>query len=217
MTQPTSRNIFWHHGRMTREDRERGQGHRGVTLWFTGLSGSGKSTLAVALEDELFRRGCSAYVLDGDNVRHGLNADLGFSPEDRKENIRRIGEVAKLLTNFGAIVLTAFVSPYGEDREQVRRIMKEGDFVEIFVDCPLEVCESRDPKGLYQKARAGQIPEFTGISAPYEEPENPEVVVRTDQATLDQCVARLISYLSENGYLNVDSAVDAEMTASASS
>lgn len=202
MKHPTESNIHWHHGRMSREDRERVQGHRGVTLWFTGLSGSGKSTLAVALEEELFRRGCIAYVLDGDNVRHGLNSDLGFSPDDRRENIRRIGEVAKLLTGFGALVLTAFVSPYRHDRGMARNLMKKGDFIEIFVDCPLEVCESRDPKGLYRKARAGQIPEFTGISAPYEPPRDPEVVLTTGEATVEMCVDQVIQYLTEHSYLH---------------
>lgn len=199
---PKSKNIHWHAGEITRADRERAHGHRGAILWFTGLSGSGKSTLARALEEALFERGCRAYVLDGDNIRHGLNRDLGFSPEDRTENIRRIGEVAKLFTDSGALVLTAFISPYREDRDAVRDIMGEGDFVEVFVECELDVCEERDPKGLYKKARAGEIPGFTGISAPYEAPTAPELTVRTDRHSIEECVAQLIEHLEENGYLS---------------
>jgi adenylylsulfate kinase len=172
---PAAREIHWHDGHVTRVDRERVQGQRGVTLWLTGLSASGKSTLARALEAELFRRGYRVYVLDGDNIRHGLNNDLGFGPADRTENIRRIGEVAKLFTDFGAVVITAFISPYREDRDRVRKLMGAGDFHEIYVDAPLQTCEARDPKGLYEKARKGQIPEFTGISAPYEAPLSPEL------------------------------------------
>lgn len=198
---PKSQNIHWHDGEITRADRERINGHRGATLWFTGLSGSGKSTLARALEEALFERGCRVYVLDGDNIRHGLNRDLGFSPEDRTENIRRIGEAAKLFTDAGTLVLTAFISPYREDRDAVRALLDDGDFVEILVECALDTCETRDPKGLYAKARSGEIPEFTGVSAPYEAPEAPELVVRTDQHDVDACVAQLIAYLEENGYL----------------
>ena len=194
-------NIHWHEGQITRADRERAHGHRGATLWFTGLSGSGKSTLARALEEALFERGCQVYVLDGDNIRHGLNRDLGFSPADRTENIRRIGEVAKLFTDFGALVLTAFISPYREDRAAVRALMGVGDFIEVYVDAALDVCEDRDPKGLYKKARRGEIPEFTGISAPYEAPEAPELVVRTDRHTIDECVAQLVAFLEQRGYL----------------
>ncbi|MGH7501723.1 MAG: adenylyl-sulfate kinase [Longimicrobiales bacterium] len=207
--EPKSQNIFWHDGEITRADRERVQGHRGVTLWFTGLSASGKSTLARALEAALFERGSRCYVLDGDNVRHGLNRDLGFSPEDRTENIRRIGEVAKLFTEFGAITLTAFISPYRADRDAVRALMADGDFVEVLVECALEVCEERDPKGLYRKARAGKIPEFTGISAPYEAPESPELVVRTDRLTLEESVEQLVRYLEANGYLTPVAAAQA--------
>jgi adenylylsulfate kinase len=199
--QPTSKNIFWHEGEIARSDRERANGHRGVTVWFTGLSGSGKTTLARAVEEAMYERGCKAYVLDGDNVRHGLNRDLGFSPEDRTENIRRIGEVAKLFTDFGAIVLTAFISPYREDRDSVRSLMAEGDFIEVYTSCSLACCEERDPKGLYRKARAGQIPEFTGISAPYEEPVSPELVVHTDEHSIKACVGQLLDYLEANGYL----------------
>ena len=195
-------NIHWHEGEITRADRERAHGHRGVTLWFTGLSGSGKSTLARALEQALFERDCQVYVLDGDNIRHGLNRDLGFSPADRTENIRRIGEVAKLFTDFGAIVLTAFISPYRADRDAVRALMGEGDFLEVYVDAALDVCEDRDPKGLYKKARRGEIPEFTGISAPYEAPEAPELVVRTDRHTLNECVGQVLGFLEQRGYLS---------------
>lgn len=200
---PKSRNIHWHEGEITRADRERLNGHRGATLWFTGLSGSGKSTLARALEEALFERGFRVYVLDGDNIRHGLNRDLGFSPEDRTENIRRIGETAKLFTDSGALVLTAFISPYREDRDAVRALLDEGDFVEVFVDCALDTCEARDPKGLYSKARKGEIPEFTGISAPYEAPAVPELVVRTDEHDVDACIEQLIAYLTANEYLTV--------------
>ena len=206
---PKSRNIFWHDGDITRNDRERARGHRGATLWFTGLSGSGKSTLARALEAALYERGCVVYVLDGDNVRHGLNRDLGFSPADRTENIRRIGEVAKLFTDAGALTLTAFISPYREDRESVRALMPEGDFIEVYVDCSLDVCEQRDPKGLYKKARRGEIPEFTGISAPYEAPASPEIVLRSDALAPDACVEQLIQYLETNGYLSAGAAVEA--------
>ena len=207
MTQtPKSENIFWHEGHITRADRERLHGHRGVTIWFTGLSGSGKSTLARAAEEALFERGCQVYVLDGDNIRHGLNRDLGFSPADRTENIRRIGEVAKLFTDFGAIVLTAFISPYREDRNTARAVHAEGDFVEVLVDCSLEVCEGRDTKGLYKKARSGEIREFTGISAPYEPPEAPELTLNTSESSVEECVAQLLDYLKENGYLDVRAA-----------
>ncbi|MEJ2218761.1 MAG: adenylyl-sulfate kinase [Gemmatimonadota bacterium] len=198
---PKSKHIYWHDGNITRDDRERIHGHRGATLWFTGLSGSGKSTLARALEERLFERGCRVYVLDGDNVRHGLNRDLGFSHEDRTENIRRVGEVAKLFTDFGAFCITAFISPYQADRDNVRAIMAEGDFLEVFVDAPLEVCEDRDPKGLYKKARAGEIPEFTGISAPYEAPDDAEIVVSTAGRTVKECIDDIIAFLEERDYL----------------
>ncbi|RMF20431.1 MAG: adenylyl-sulfate kinase [Deltaproteobacteria bacterium] len=203
MTEPKSKNIVWHETTVTKEERERLSGHRGCTVWLTGLSGSGKSTLANMLEKALWERGVRAYVLDGDNVRHGLNKDLGFSPEDRTENIRRIGEVAALFTDAGVINITAFISPYREDRNRVRAMMKEGDFIEIFVDCNLDECERRDPKGLYKKARAGEIPEFTGISAPYEPPENPELVVDTSSQTPEESLAVILGYLESNGYLSV--------------
>ena len=196
-------NIHWHEGQIKKEDRERLNNHKGVCLWFTGLSGSGKSTIALEAESLLFERGVKTYVLDGDNIRHGLNKDLGFSPEDRTENIRRIGEVAKLFVDAGLVVMTAFISPYREDRNTVRDLMKNGEFVEIYVECDLEVCEQRDPKGLYKKARAGEIKEFTGIDAPYEEPESPELVVNTSEITDVKTNARkVISFLNENSYLN---------------
>jgi len=186
---------------VTKADRETVLGHKGCTIWMTGLSASGKSTLAVALEKRLWERGVRAYVLDGDNVRHGLNKDLGFSPQDRNENIRRIGEVAKLFTDAAVVNVTAFISPYRADRDQVRALMAEGDFMEVFVDCPVEVCERRDPKGLYKKARAGQIPEFTGISAPYEEPLAPEVTLHTDRESEDESLSHLLQYLERKGYI----------------
>src|SRR5678815_1378417 len=201
MSTPKSRNITWHAGMVTKTDRENISGHKGCTIWMTGLSGSGKSTLAVALEKKLWERGVRSYVLDGDNVRHGLNKDLGFSPKDRNENIRRIGEVAKLFTDAAVVNVTAFISPYRADRDQVRALMAEGDFMEVFVSCPVEVCERRDPKGLYKKARAGEIPEFTGISAPYEPPERPELVLDTAALPVAGSVAALLGYLEAQGYL----------------
>ena len=199
---PKSRNIVWHSGAVTREDREGIRGHKGGTIWLTGLSGSGKSTIAVELEKQLWARGIHAFVLDGDNIRHGLNKDLGFSPGDRTENIRRIGEVAKLLNDAGMVAITAFISPYVADRDQVRALMQDDDFVEVYVDCALGVCEERDPKGLYKKAWAGQIPEFTGISAPYEPPVKPELVLHSDQLTVEQSVDRLLSYLEASGTIS---------------
>ena len=180
------KNIFWCEGKVKREDRERLLGQKGVVIWFTGLSGSGKSTLAYAVEEKLHKMGYLTYVLDGDNIRHGLNSDLGFSPEDREENIRRVGEVAKLFADAGVIVMTAFISPYRKDRRRARRLMDEGRFVEVYCKCGLEVCERRDPKGLYKKAKAGEIDEFTGVSAPYEEPEKPEIVVETDKQSIEE-------------------------------
>jgi len=201
LTQQKATNITWHEGSVSRADREQLLGQRGVTIWLTGLSGSGKSTIAVAAEGVLIERGRLAYVLDGDNVRHGLNKNLGFSPEDRSENIRRIGEVAKLFTDAGAIVFSSFISPYRADRDAVRALMGPGDFVEVYVDAPVETCEGRDVKGLYKKARAGEIPEFTGISAPYEAPEKPELVLDTDRQSVKESVAQVIAYLEEKGYL----------------
>lgn len=179
-------NITWHETQIKKEDRRRLNGHSSAVLWFTGLSGAGKSTLSVAVEQELHRRGIRTYILDGDNIRHGLNKNLGFSPEDRKENIRRIGEVSKLFVDAGVMVLTAFISPYRADRDMVRELVEDNEFVEIYVHCPLEACEQRDPKGLYKKARNGEIQNFTGIDAPYEAPEHPELVVETDKQPLDR-------------------------------
>jgi adenylylsulfate kinase len=192
-------NIVWHPGAVTRADREQLNGHRAFTVWLTGLSGSGKSTIAAELEKRLWDRGVRAYVLDGDNVRHGLNKNLGFSPADRTENIRRVGEVAKLFTDAGMVAITAFISPYRADRDQVRALMQPGDFVEVLLDCPLEVCEQRDVKGLYQKARAGQIPEFTGISAPYEPPLRPELTVHTAAQSVEESVDQILAHLLERG------------------
>ena len=192
-----SKNIFWSEGKITARARAARSGHRGAVIWFTGLSGAGKSTIAQALERELFHRAMHTYVLDGDNIRHGLNSNLGFSPEDRVENIRRVSEVAKLMADAGAVVITAFISPYRMDRRRAREIALEGnaEFVEVFVDAPLEVCETRDPKNLYKKARAGEIRDFTGIGAPYEAPEDPEIVVHTDQQTVDESVATILEQL----------------------
>ena len=201
MAQPKSENITRHQLQVTREEREARMGHKGVTVWFTGLSASGKSTVATLVDQLLTEIGVHCYVLDGDNVRHGLNRDLGFSPEDRTENIRRIGAVARLFTQAGIVNLTAFISPYRRDRDMNREIQGQGDFVEIYVNSPIEVCEQRDPKGLYEKARAGLIPEFTGISAPYEAPEQPELVLDTHLETPEQSAERVVQYLREQGYL----------------
>ncbi|NNV54308.1 adenylyl-sulfate kinase [Limnovirga soli] len=195
------KNIVWHNATITKEDRHRKNGHKSAILWYTGLSGAGKSTLANKVEEKLFERGYNTYVLDGDNVRMGLNKGLGFTADDRKENIRRIGEVAKLFVDAGVLVSTAFVSPYREDREMVRSIMKEGEFVEIYVAASLEVCETRDTKGLYKKARAGEIKNFTGISDPYEAPEKAELSVDTGGQTLDESAEVVLSYLEEHGYI----------------
>ena len=196
-TKVKSQNIFWSEGEVTAGKRALRNGHKGAVVWLTGLSGSGKSTIAHALERELFNSGMHTYTLDGDNVRHGLNSNLGFSPEDRVENIRRIAEVAKLMSDAGLIVITAFISPYRHDRRRAREIALEGgaDFIEVFVDAPLEVCEQRDPKNLYKKARAGEIKEFTGVSAPYEPPLDPEIAVRTDRESLDASVRMIIDHL----------------------
>lgn len=201
MSAPKAENLTWHVGEVDREARGAAHGHRGAILWFTGLSGSGKSTIGHRVERMLIDRGAFAYVLDGDNIRHGLNRDLGFSPDDRVENIRRIGEVARLFADAGALVLSAFISPYREDRDRVRGLMGPGEFVEVFVDTPLEVCEARDPKGLYKKARAGEISGFTGLDAPYEPPLDPEVHLKTTDLTIDEAAARVISYLEEQKIL----------------
>ncbi len=201
MTQPKSQNIVWHQTTVSRSEREAISGHRGCTVWLTGLSGSGKSTVANLLEKALWERGVRGFVLDGDNIRHGLNKDLGFSPKDRTENIRRIGEVAALFTDAGVVNVTAFISPYRADREIARKAMPEGCFIEVYMKCDLDECEKRDPKGLYKKARAGEIPEFTGISAPYEAPENPELVVETTGQTPEQSLAVILHYLEDKGYI----------------
>lgn len=198
----TNQNTVWHEPTVRRADRERLNGHRAAILWFTGLSGSGKSTVAHALEEKLHRRGIRTYVLDGDNVRRGLCKDLGFSDADRTENIRRIGHVAALLCDAGAIVLTAFISPFRKDRAQVREVVGAADFLEIFIDAPIDVCESRDPKGLYKKARAGVIPEFTGITSPYEPPEQPALQLPTGQLSLTECAASVQDMLTQRGFLS---------------
>ncbi len=197
-----SSNTVWHHATVTRVRREVQNGHRGAILWFTGLSGSGKSTLAHAVEERLHQMGCRTFVLDGDNVRNGLCGDLGFSPKDRVENIRRVGEVAKLFLETGVIVLTAFISPYRADREHIRGMVEYGDFIEIYCDSSIEVCESRDTKGLYKKARAGQIPEFTGISSPYEAPESPELTANTGVNELNECVGQIIAEITKRAIVN---------------
>ena len=187
--------VYWHQGNISRLEREQRNGHKSFVLWFTGLSASGKSTFAHAVEQELYRRGKQVMVLDGDNVRHGLCSDLGFKAEDRHENLRRIGEVAKLFVEAGMIVLAAFVSPYRKDREQVRSMLPHGDFIEVFCDCDLSVCEERDPKGLYKKARAGEIRNFTGISDPYEPPVKPDMVFDTGWTPVDDNLFKLIGQL----------------------
>ena len=194
-------NIIWHKPSVSVDDRWKSNGYKSCVLWLTGLSASGKSTIAHVLDKNLHRTGIQSYVLDGDNVRHGLNNNLGFSPEDRTENIRRIGEVCALFHDAGSIVFSAFISPYRADRELVRSKHPEGGFIEVLIDTPLEVCESRDVKGLYQKARDGVIPEFTGISAPYEAPENPELTINTAEHGLDDCVAQVIEYLESKGII----------------
>lgn len=201
MSEAKSTHLFAHDGSVNRARRETSNHHRGFTVWFTGLSGSGKSTVSVALEERLHTMGCRTYRLDGDNVRTGLNRDLTFTPEDRIENIRRIGEVAKLFRDAGIINLTAFISPYRRDREMARALSENGDFIEVFVDASLAVCEQRDPKGLYKKARAGTIPNFTGISAPYENPENAEIHLHTDETSLADCVEQIVQYLVGNDYI----------------
>ena len=196
-----STNIKWHHGKITKEDRVKLLNQKGVTIWLTGLSGSGKSTIAVELEHALIENRHQAYILDGDNIRHGLNKNLGFSSEDRTENIRRIGEVAKLFTDAGIITITAFISPYREDRDAVRKLLNNGEFIEVYVKCPLDVCEERDTKGLYKKARAGEVKDFTGISAPYEEPLNPELTIDSSKLTVEESTRTVLNYLEEKGYV----------------
>lgn len=197
-----SKNILWHDALVSRADRQSQNGHNSVILWFTGLSGAGKSTLAHAVERRLHELGCRTFVFDGDNVRHGLCADLGFSAEDRSENIRRIGEMAKLFVEAGVIALTAFISPYRSDRDRVRALAAPGDFIEIYCECPLDVCEQRDVKGLYAKARQGVIRDFTGISSPYEQPETPELAVNTATLPLDACVEQVLGLLRQRGIIS---------------
>ena len=197
-----SKNITWHEAQVTKADREGLNGHRAVVVWFTGLSGSGKSTVAVEVEGALLEMGCHTVILDGDNIRHGLNKNLGFSPEDREENIRRIGEVAKLFTDAGVIAMTAFISPYRADRDKARALVPDGDFIEVFVKCDVEECTKRDPKGLYKKAIAGEIKEFTGISAPYEEPLKAEIVIDTAAESLKESATKVIEALRERGVIS---------------
>jgi adenylylsulfate kinase len=197
-----SKNIYWHSGAITKEDRQRQNQQKSACIWYTGLSGSGKSTIANKVEEKLFEHGVKTYVLDGDNVRHGLNSNLGFSPEDRTENIRRIGEVSKLFVDAGVIVMTAFISPYRADRDKVRNILDENEFIEVYVEADLDTCEERDPKGLYKKARNGEIKEFTGISAPYEEPEKPELTINTTQETdIEKNAEKVVQFLIDNNYI----------------
>ena len=201
MAEQKATNIKWHHGKITKEDRAKLLNQKGVTIWLTGLSGSGKSTIAVELEHALVENRHQAYILDGDNIRHGLNKNLGFSPEDRTENIRRIGEVAKLFTEANIITVAAFVSPYREDRDNVRKLLNHGEFIEIYVKCSLEVCEARDTKGLYKKARTGEVKDFTGISAPYEEPLNPELTIDSSKLSVEKSTRAILNYLEEKGYV----------------
>lgn len=197
-----SSNIVWHQHNVTHEDRCKQKNQKPCVLWFTGLSGSGKSTVANAVESLLLENGNHSYLLDGDNVRHGLNKDLSFSEEDRVENIRRIGEVTKLFIDAGLIVLSAFISPFKQDRQQVRDLHGSGDFIEVFVDTPLEVCEQRDPKGLYKKARAGDIKNFTGLDSPYEAPESPEIHLKTDLQSVDTLAQQVLQHLRDNGFIS---------------
>ncbi|MFL0474357.1 adenylyl-sulfate kinase [Priestia sp. 179-F W1.4 NHS] len=196
-----STNITWHDAGITKQERREQNNHHSFVLWFTGLSGSGKSTVANAVAKALFDKNIRNYVLDGDNVRFGLNKNLGFSAEDRTENIRRIGEVSKLFVDSGQVVLTAFISPFQEDRAQVREILEENEFLEVYVECPLEECEKRDPKGLYKKARSGEIRDFTGIDSPYESPANPEVTINTSTQSVEECVQTVIEYLSNRKFI----------------
>jgi adenylylsulfate kinase len=199
MTKPT--NITWHEASISKIDRRKKNGHGSCALWFTGLSGSGKSTIANAVSNELFKQGISEYVLDGDNIRHGLNKDLVFSDYDRTENIRRIGEVAKLFVDSGKVVTTAFISPFRSDRDQVRALFEDGEFIEVFVQCPIEECERRDPKQLYAKARRGEIKDFTGIDSPYESPEQAEITLHSNQVTVEEAVEQVFAYLRQKNII----------------
>ncbi|MEI3607496.1 adenylyl-sulfate kinase [Pseudogracilibacillus sp. SE30717A] len=196
-----NQNLIWHPTVVSKLDRHRLNNHKSCVIWFTGFSGSGKSTIANELDAQLYLLGIRSYLLDGDNVRHGLNKDLGFSSEDRHENIRRIGEVAKLFVLSGQIVMTAFISPFKQDREQIRNLFEEGEYIEVFINCPFEICEHRDPKGLYKKARNGEIQDFTGIDSPYEPPNNPELIINTDQFTVKEAVEVILEYLRGRGIL----------------
>jgi adenylylsulfate kinase len=196
--------VVWHHATVTRSRREQLNRHKSAVVWFTGLSGSGKSTVAHMVEEALHRAGCHTYVFDGDNVRHGLCADLSFSAADRAENIRRIGEMVKLFVDAGVVALTAFISPFARDRERVRQLVGTNDFFEIYCRCPLEVCERRDVKGMYKRARAGEIKEFTGISSPYEPPVDPVLVLDTDKVPLEECAQRVVAMLSDKGVIRLD-------------
>jgi adenylylsulfate kinase len=192
-------NVTWHHPTITKEDRWKMNQHKSVLIWITGLSASGKSTIAHELESQLFERNVRSYVLDGDNIRHGLNKNLGFTPEDRHENLRRIGELSKLFVDAGIVTITAFISPYRDDRQMVRSLIGPKEFIEVYLKCSVDVCETRDPKGLYQKAKRGEIPNFTGVTAPYEEPEHPELVLETDILSIDESVAKILAYLDAQG------------------
>jgi len=196
-----ARNVVWHKPAVTVDDRRDLYDFRSCVIWFTGLPSAGKSTLANALNEKFHGMGVMSYVLDGDNIRHGLNRNLGFGPEDRKENIRRIGEVAHLFVDAGLIAMTAFISPYRQDRQSARFLVKDDEFIEVYVKCSLEECERRDPKGMYKKARAGAIKEFTGISAPYEEPEKPEIILETDRLTVAECIGEILDYLVRHNYI----------------
>ena len=196
-------NLKWFNGYIIRKDREKLHGHKGAAIWFTGLSASGKSTIAHSVERELHRRGCSTYVMDGDNVRHGLCSDLGFSPKDRTENIRRIGEMAKLFVDAGIIVLTSFISPYRKDRERVRSLFADGEFIEIYINCPLEICKSRDQKGVYSRAKYGKIQDFTWISAPYEVPENPELIIHSHKVSAKEAALRIIQLIEDEEIIDL--------------
>ncbi|MFQ6070046.1 MAG: adenylyl-sulfate kinase [Candidatus Aminicenantales bacterium] len=205
MREQKATNITWHEGKISKKEREKLLKQKGVVIWFTGLPSSGKSTIARAVEEKLFQRGHLSFVLDGDNIRHGLNKNLGFSPQDREENIRRIGEVAKLFAQAGIITMTAFISPYRADRDRARQLLEQGEFFEVFVKVPLDVAEKRDPKGLYKKARLGEIKDFTGISAPYEEPLQPELVIDTSSLTVEQSRDLIVSLLEKNGVIRPQS------------
>jgi len=188
-------NIFWHQSTVTKKDRQKMNGHKSLMIWLTGLSGSGKSTVANTLQNQLYNEGVHVYLLDGDNLRHGINNNLSFSEEDRKENIRRTAEIGKLFVDSGIVVLAALISPFEEDRNQARKLFDPNEFVEVYVKCPIQVCETRDPKGLYKRARKGEIQQFTGIHVPYEEPKDPEITINTNKLSIDECVGEIKSYL----------------------